>query len=90
MNEEEQHIPASLTKLMTALVVIEHMNDLDEVVTVTAGDISGGSGPMMYEGDQLSIKDALYLLLLSSSNTAAKIISRITGQKIIQARGYIE
>lgn len=90
INEKKRIAPASLTKLMTALVVIENIKDLNELVTVTASDISGGSGPLMYSGDQLSIKDILYLLMMPSSNTAAKCISRIMGHKIIQARGFIE
>lgn len=90
INEEVLHVPASLTKLMTALLAIEHINNLNEVVTVTSSDISGGSGPMMYEGDQLSIRDALNLLLLSSSNTAAKLLSRIAGQRMVQVRGYVD
>lgn len=89
IKEQEIIAPASLTKLMTAVVVIENVVNLNELVTISSSDVSGGSGPIMYEGDQFSIKDALYLLMLPSSNTVAKCISRVVGHKIIQTRGYI-
>jgi hypothetical protein len=43
----------------------------------------------MYDGDQLSFMDALYLMMLPSSNITAKAMGRVIGHKIIQARGYI-
>lgn len=89
INENESVIPASMSKLMTALLLIENVNNLNETGIVISSDITGGSGPKLVEGDQISFRDALYLLLLPSSNTAAKFISREVGQRIIQSRGYV-
>lgn len=88
IHETKSVIPAAMPKLMTALVLIENISNLNETGIILGSDITGGSGPKMFEGDQLSFRDALYLLLLASSNTAAKFISREVGHRIIQTRGY--
>src|SRR5690606_24882188 len=66
---------ASLTKLMTALIVKEQAN-LDEVVTV--GPIIrkvGGSKMGLKEGEQITIHNLLKGLLISSGNDAAMVLS---------------
>ena len=67
--------PASLTKIMTALVTVDHV-DLDEVVTVTvdgpALSLATDSTVMGIEpGQMFSVRDLLYGLLLPSGNDAA-------------------
>ncbi len=71
--------PASLTKLMTALVAIRYA-DVDEVVTVPAeADASTFAVDEqtcgIKEGDQLTIKDLLYGLLLYSGNDNAVAVA---------------
>ncbi|MGL9727575.1 hypothetical protein [Enterococcus sp. DIV0756] len=89
INGNEQVVPAGMSKVMTALLLIENVSNLNETGIILASDITGGSGPKLFEGDQISFRDALYLLLLPSSNTAAKFISREVGYRIIQTKGYI-
>ena len=89
VNETEIVVPASMPKLMTALLLIENVNNLNETGFISHSDIAGGSGPKLVSGDRISFRDALYLLLLPSSNTAAKFISREVGNRIIQSRGYV-
>ncbi|MEG0986009.1 MAG: D-alanyl-D-alanine carboxypeptidase family protein [Clostridia bacterium] len=62
---------ASITKVMTALIVLEHC-DLTEVVTASAR-ASGVPGTSIYlaEGEQLSVNELLLGLLLRSGNDAA-------------------
>ena len=71
--------PASITKLLTALVVIEN-SDLDETVTFSHSavyDVESGSGNKLHmeEEDKLSVEDCLYMLLLISSNQAANALA---------------
>ncbi len=74
----EKHEPASTTKIMTALLTLEHCK-LDDVATVTSEAItsvpSGYSSDLLKMGEELSIKDLLYALLLPSSNEAANVLA---------------
>lgn len=69
---------ASLTKLMTALVVAETAQPLDEVLTITQDDIDTekGSSSRLAVGTQLSRGEALHLALMSSENRAANALGR--------------
>lgn len=89
VNEAERIPPASLTKLINALVVLDNVQNLHETFEITSFDLLGESGPKLSEGDILSYLDALHFLLLSSSNTVAKALSRVVGHKIVQSRGRI-
>ncbi len=62
---------ASTTKIMTALAVITHA-DLDAVVTVSRKAAhTEGSSIYLKEGEQISVTDLLYGLMLESGNDAA-------------------
>lgn len=62
---------ASTTKIMTALVVSEHI-DMDKKVSVHADAIGiEGSSVYLCEGEILTVRDLLYALLLESANDAA-------------------
>lgn len=62
---------ASLTKLMTGLVVLEEMN-LDQIVTVSKEAVgSYGNMGSLAINEKISIKNLLYALLMESSNDAA-------------------
>lgn len=74
-NIHESYPPASITKLLTALVVLEHCN-LDETVTFSQEAISNvepdsGDKMRLVPGDTLTVEDALHALLLRSVNQAA-------------------
>lgn len=66
--------PASITKLMTALVVLENCR-LDETVTFTEEAVShlesGATTAGISAGDTLSVEESLYALLLKSANEVA-------------------
>lgn len=74
-NADQQSLIASTTKIMTALVVLEHA-DLQETVTV-APEAVGIEGSSMYlkAGEELTVEDLLYGLMLSSGNDAAVALS---------------
>ncbi len=69
---------ASITKLMTALVVLEAGQPLDQVVTITADDVRGtaGNGSRLVAGYSLSRQNLLHLALMSSENRAAYALCR--------------
>jgi serine-type D-Ala-D-Ala endopeptidase (penicillin-binding protein 7) len=69
---------ASITKLMTALVVLEAGQPLDEVLTISAADVSGtaGNGSRLAPGYRLTRDDLLRLALMSSENRAAHALCR--------------
>ena len=69
---------ASITKLMTALVVIEAGLPLDETLVVDQDDVSAtvGSSSRLRVGTQLSRGEMLHLALMSSENRAAHVLGR--------------
>ena len=69
---------ASITKLMTALVVTEAHLPLDETLTVTQDDVDTekGSRSRLTVGTQLSRENMLHLALMSSENRAAHALGR--------------
>jgi D-alanyl-D-alanine endopeptidase (penicillin-binding protein 7) len=69
---------ASITKLMTALVVADAAQPLDDVLTITAEDIDTekGSRSRLQLGTQLSRSEMLHLALMASENRAANALGR--------------
>lgn len=69
---------ASITKLMTSLVVLESHPDMDEPITVTADDLDTEkfSSSRLAVGTTLSRRDMLHLALMSSENRAAHALAR--------------
>lgn len=68
-NENEELSPASTTKILTALVVLDHYN-LDDILTVKSAS-SDGSLIGLFPGEQLTAENLLYGLLIQSGNDAA-------------------
>jgi serine-type D-Ala-D-Ala endopeptidase (penicillin-binding protein 7) len=69
---------ASITKLMTALVVVEAKQPLDEMLTITQDDVDTEkhSSSRLVVGTQLSREEMLHLALMSSENRAAHALCR--------------
>ena len=69
---------ASLTKLMTAMVVLDGGQPLDDTLEVTLGDIDflKGSSSRLRLGTQLPRREMLRLALMSSENRAASAVAR--------------
>lgn len=66
---------ASTTKLMTALVAVESTPHLEKTVTMTMDYVAEGSSMYLKLGEEISLHDLLYGLLLSSGNDAALAIA---------------
>jgi D-alanyl-D-alanine carboxypeptidase (penicillin-binding protein 5/6) len=75
-NNAGRQLPmASTTKIMTALVALEKL-PLDTVVRISADAVGiEGSSIYLYEGEQLTLEDLLYALMLESANDAAVAIA---------------
>lgn len=77
-NSTKQMYPASTTKVLTAILVIENC-ELDEIVTVRESALSNiPSGYVtcnLQVGEQLSVKDLLYALMIPSANDAAYVLA---------------
>jgi serine-type D-Ala-D-Ala carboxypeptidase (penicillin-binding protein 5/6) len=78
LNRNERRPIASVTKIMTALLVVER-TDLTDVVTVTeaaaSGQVSGVSGLGLVAGERIRVDELLYALLLQSANDAAEALA---------------
>lgn len=68
--------PASMTKMMTALITLEHGN-LDQVVTsnVDAAKLVGDSVMGLHPGERLTIRQLLFGLLIPSGDDAAMVLA---------------
>ena len=67
--------PASLTKLMTALLVFEQ-NRLEEQVTIQQEDLVGEAAMGLREGEVMRVEDLLWGMLIPSGNDAAMALAR--------------
>ena len=69
---------ASITKLMTALVVMEAGQPLDEMLEITTEDVAHGKGAFsrLKPGATLTRGDLMHLALMSSENRAAHALGR--------------
>jgi D-alanyl-D-alanine carboxypeptidase len=70
-NKDQPKIPASLVKLMNALVVMENLNQ-NEIITLTSKMLSQrGESPALFPTLRISVENLLKASLIQSSNDAA-------------------
>lgn len=73
---------ASVSKIMTAIVAIES-NMLEKKVVITKEDIDTyGSSIYLKEGNEITLLDLVYGLMLRSGNDAANVIARVVGGSV--------
>lgn len=77
---DEQHYPASITKIMTALLALEN-SKMDEVVTFSQDAVykTEGSGIWRDIGEEMTMEQCLYALMLNSANECAYAIAEHVG-----------
>lgn len=80
-NADEERLIASITKIMTAVVAIEH-GDLRAEYTVTWDDMAEGSSMYLAPGDVLTLEELLYGLMLSSGNDAALAVAHCVAGEV--------
>jgi D-alanyl-D-alanine endopeptidase (penicillin-binding protein 7) len=77
-NSQDKRSIASITKVMTAVVFVESDPDMSQIVTVDRVDALAASTTQLRAGYQVSVRDLLHLLLISSDNVAARTLARVS------------
>ena len=88
-DEQKRIYPASMTKVMTAALALEHLNpeDVFEVSQAARDATPAGSSLMgVALGEQLTVSELLYGLLLPSGNDAANVLA----EAVITKTGYTD
>ena len=83
---KKERLPiASLTKTMTASIVLDNYSSLDEKIEISWKAVSQeGMEGYLRIGEHLTVKELLYIMLLESSNDAAfALTEKIEGYKFI-------
>lgn len=82
---EKKHYPASITKLLTTLVALDNA-ELTDTVEFSQDSISfleyGDAHIGMIPGEQISMEDALYAVLLASANEVSYAVAESVGKKM--------
>ena len=78
---------ASITKVMTALVLLEHGRDLTLDVVVSGRDVRRASTTHVRRRERVTLDDLLHLALVASDNAAARAIARASPGG---TRGFVE
>ena len=77
-NIDAQIYPASLTKIMTCMIALERGN-LDDILTVSESSqqdlVIGGSTANLKVGEQISLRELLYCVMVSSANEACNVVA---------------
>lgn len=85
-NADKQTAPASITKMVTAILVLENCDDLETVVACKHqyAEIyeQNASNQGIRAGEQLTVKELLYCLLVASAGDAANILAEYVGGDI--------
>ncbi|MFH1078547.1 MAG: serine hydrolase [Patescibacteria group bacterium] len=77
---------ASLTKLMGALVFLDHRPSWNAVVAITKADEVGGGRLRVASGATMTTLDLLYSSITASANNAATAMARVSG---LGMKGYV-
>jgi|GEM_PF-3439875 len=84
-DENERNYPASTTKLMTMILALENVEDLDEIVTIGTLYSCYEEDSMLFGlsyGDRISMRDLLYGMIIMSYNDFAAAIGIEIGGSI--------
>lgn len=84
-NIDKKAAPASITKIVTAMVTIENCADLEAIVTAPSYPIrlldgTNSSTAGILVGEQISVRELLYCLLVYSGNDAANVLADYIGK----------
>lgn len=90
LNSEKRVSPASITKIVTAILTLENCDDYDLTLTVPAYTIrlldgTNSSTAGILVGEELTVRELLYCLLVYSANDAANVLADYIGGGSIDA-----
>lgn len=84
-NSDEVNYPASITKILTTLVALEN-SEMDEIVTFSNDAINNTPRDSSHiardYGEQMTMKDCLYGIMLESANECAYAVAEHIGKKL--------
>lgn len=94
-NPELVVAPASLTKIMTAIILLENVDDLKNTYAEYSDELTAELGNYGYniselsnygfvDGEKVNLEDVLYALMLRSGNDAANLIANYVGNNSIE------
>jgi len=86
-NADSERSIASITKVMTALVVLDSGIDPQTQVTVAASDVARASTTYLRRGYKVTVDDLMNLLLVGSDNAAARALARVSPYG---AQGFVD
>ena len=85
-NADQRSYPASTTKIMTFIITAENVSDLDRTDVTIRQEVLEGLDPEStvmglseHVGEQVSVRDLLYGLMLPSGNDAALVLADYIG-----------
>ena len=78
-NSEVRYSPAAIVKVVTGILVIENCANLDQIITCDYDSIyavagTGSSTVGLYVGEQLTVRDLLYCMLVYNAADAASVL----------------
>ncbi len=84
-NGDQVNYPASITKVMTTLIALEH-SELDEIVTFSDDAINLNQGDTSHiardYGEEMTMEQCLYAVMLESANECSYAVAEHVGQKL--------
>lgn len=85
LNADQPLPPASLTKIVAAIVLLENAN-LDDMIEIQESDLVGEDQSQvgLVKGDRLSVRDLLVGMLVPSGNDATLALARYVGAKMLR------
>lgn len=86
-NGQDKRSIASITKVMTAAVVLEDEPDLDRTVVIHRSDVYRANHTYLRAGYRVTVDDLLHLSLIASDNAAARALARTSSHG---PHGFIE
>ena len=78
-NPSDVRAIGSISKLMTALVFLDHHPDWDSVVTIEAADQAEDGRSNFLTGERVKVRDLLAASLIPSDNDATRALARVSG-----------
>lgn len=84
-NEQEKLVPASLVKLMTAIVSLENYGLSEKILISKTTDMKEDEQGFLIETESMSVENLLYIMLIESNNHAAYSLSQA-----VAPRNFIE
>lgn len=87
LNPYAAYAPASITKVLTALVTVERAG-MEDILTVSENAVkqvavfSSGVAPSLKPGEEFTVRELLYTMILPSTNAAANVLAEHVGGSI--------